>query len=489
MVTGLAAAATWTPLANLPPVNSISLMILMTDGSVMVNTLDDAQTWVKLSPDSNGSYINGTWLTLGKMITPRLYFASQVLQNGKLWVMGGEYTGPFFDANWGPQAEIYDPLRNTWSEAASYPPQTGCGSVPVTSLVTLTAGSPSVTGIYSTYRMLPGWTVAGAGIPAHATVVAVDSPTSVTLSAPATASGAAIGQFAGAVASCFGDDPSILVPGHRILTGNLLGPSTYLYSIRDNAFTPTGTKVYPDSSDEEGWAVLQHGQILNYNLFQSIASNAGYAELYTPSTGTWHSISPADGTAGGTLPVLSDAQVGYELGPILRLLDGRALVIGANQHTALYSPTSNSWAPGPDLRADLSGPGGTLRGALFGADDAPAAVLPNGRVILAADAGPNPISLDGRTVAASASVTLRTTAGLQPTWSVVQADGTNTVIPPGTVIYSVDSATSITLGTYDSSGNLVTLNALATQDQVGLVLGGIFSPPTRLFDFDPRDGR
>jgi hypothetical protein len=463
-------------------------MILLTDGSVMVHTFDDGQTWVKLTPDAKGSYINGTWVTLGKMITPRLYFASQVLQNGNLWLMGGEYTGPFFDANWGPQAEIYNPLSNSWSEAASYPPQTGCGLVPVTSSVTLTAGSAAIDGMYSTYRVLPGWTVAGAGIPANTTVVEVESPTSVTMSAKATASGPAVVQFVGEPTSCFGDDPSILVPGGKILAGNLLGPDTYLYSISDNAFAPSGTKVYNDSSDEEGWAVLANGQILNYDLFQSIATNTGYAEKYTPATGLWTGTSPADGTAKGTLPLLSDPQVGYELGPIIRLLDGRALVIGANQHTALYTPSSNTWEPGPDMRADLTGPGGTIPNALFGADDAAAGILPNGHVFLTADAGPNPISLRARTRAGSASVSLPTTAGLQSTWSVAEADGKNKTIPPGAVIYSVDSPTSITLGTFNSSGNLVTINAQKTQGNIGLVLGGVFSAPTQLFDFDPNAG-
>ncbi len=484
-----AGAAGWTPLTHRPSVDSIQLMILMTDGSIMMHTFDDIQTWVKLTPDAKGSYVNGTWVTLGKMITPRLYFASQVLQNGNLWVMGGEYTGPFQDANWGSQAEIYNPLKNSWTEAASYPPQTGCGDVDVTSSVNLTAGSASVDGIYSTFRMLPGWTVTGPGIPDQATVVQVESPTRVRLSAAATVSGPAVATFEGEPTSCFGDDPSILVPGHKILAGNLLGPQTYLYSIADNTFTPSGTKVYAeDSSDEEGWAGLPSGQILTYDLFQSIATNTGYAEKYTPSTGLWTSISPADGTAKGTLPVLSDPSLGYELGPILRLLDGRMLVIGANQHTAFYTPSTNTWAPGPDMRADLTGPGGTIGNALFGADDAAAAILPNGHVYLTADAGPNPISLAAGTKAGSASVTLPTTAGLQSTWSVAQADHRHTTIPRGAVIYSVDSPTSITLGTFDSSGNLVTLNALQTQENLGLVLGGVFSSPTQLFDFNPSAG-
>jgi hypothetical protein len=459
LIAGVASAGSWTPLVHRPAVNSIQLMVLMTDGSIMVHTFDDIQTWVRLTPDAKGSYVNGSWKTLGKMITPRLYFASQVLPNGNLWVMGGEYTGPFEDPNWGPQAEIYDPLTNKWSEAAGDPPQEGCGRVPVTSSVNLTAGSTLIKGIYSTYRILPGWAISGTGVKADATVVEVDSPTSVTMSAKATHTGPAVIQFVGEPNSCFGDDPSILVPKHNILVGNLLNRQTYLYSIAENAFTPTAPKVYNDSSDEEGWAVLPSGKILNYDLFQSIATRTGYAETYNPATGLWTSISPADGTARGDLPVLSDTQVGFELGPIMRVLDGRTVVIGANQHTAFYTPSSNTWAPGPDMRADLVGPGGTIPKAKFGADDAPAASLPNGHVFLIADPGPNPVSEGARTKAGSTSVQVRSTAGMQSTWSVAQADGKNTTIPAGAVIFSVDSPTSITLGTFDSSGNLVALKA------------------------------
>jgi hypothetical protein len=483
-----ASAASWTPLVNQPAVGSIQIMILMTDGSIMVQTFDDIQTWVKLTPDAKGSYVNGTWTTLGKMITPRLYFTSNVLQNGNLWVMGGEYTGPFEDSNWGPQAEIYDPLTNTWSETAPDPSQAGCGKVPVTSNVSLTMGSASVTGIYSTFRMQAGWTVRGTGIPAKATVVSVDSPTSVTISAAATASGPITASFRGEAASCFGDDPSALLPGGQILVGDLINQQALLYSLASNTFTPTGSKIYEDSSDEEGWAMLPNGQVLTYDLDPSIEQNTGFAEKYTPATGVWTGISPADGTARGTLPVLSSIPLGFELGPIIRLQDGRIFVIGANQHTALYTPWTNTWAPGPDMIANLTGPGGTIPNALFGADDAPAAILPSGDVYLIGDSGPNPVSLNSSTTAGSSSVTVPTTAGLQSTWSVAQADGTSSAIPPSTVIFSVDSPTSFTLGTFDASGNLVPVNATTTQANLGLVLGGIFSSPAQLFKFDPRAG-
>jgi hypothetical protein len=486
-----AVAASWTPLTNLAPANGLFVMLLLTDGSVIVQA-DDAQSWLKLTPDSKGSYVDGAWKTLAKMRTPRLYFASQVMPNGKLWVMGGEYTGPYFDANWGPEAEIYDPVADQWSDATSYPPQPSCqllGNLPVTSDVQLTAGSPAISGVYSTTRIQPGWLVSGAAIPRDTRVLSVSGNT-VTMSMPATATGKITARFSGIAASCFGDDPSILATPSQILAGNLILPSTYLYSISGDLFSPSGPKVYDDASDEEGWAFLGDGRVLNYDLFQSVSKGKGYAETYNPSSQLWSSVSPADGTAGGTLPVLSSPSLGYELGSMLRLNDGRALVIGGNEHTAIYDPSANSWAAGPDMRASLTGPGGTISNAKFGADDAAAATLPNGHVFLTADAGPNPITSNATTSSTSPVISIAGgTAGMQPGWSVAQADGDNGTIPQNSYIYSVSAdGSTITLGNYDANRNRIQINALTTQGSIALIFGGVFSSPTQLFDYDPNAG-
>ena len=62
---GVQAAGTWTPLANTAP-GGVSLMLLLTDGTVMVQN-GGGNAWYKLTPDSSGSYINGTWTTLASM--------------------------------------------------------------------------------------------------------------------------------------------------------------------------------------------------------------------------------------------------------------------------------------------------------------------------------------------------------------------------------------------------------------------------------------
>jgi len=89
-------AAKWTPLTNLSPSGS-GTMLLLTDGSVMVQGIP-FDTWVRLTPSAKGSYADGTWSPLASMSTQRLYFASHVLPNGKVWILGGEYSGPFLAA-------------------------------------------------------------------------------------------------------------------------------------------------------------------------------------------------------------------------------------------------------------------------------------------------------------------------------------------------------------------------------------------------------
>lgn len=113
-----AQAATWTTLSHAAP-GGTGIMLQLTDGTVMVKSGNAA--WSRLSPAANGSYADGTWSSLAPMGTGRLYFASQVLQDGRVWVLGGEYSGPAMAANWSNTGEIYDPVANTWTPIANFP--------------------------------------------------------------------------------------------------------------------------------------------------------------------------------------------------------------------------------------------------------------------------------------------------------------------------------------------------------------------------------
>ena len=121
----LLAQGVWTPLKNSNPAGTSGVMILLSDGTVMVcaanATAGASRVWTKLTPDSSGNYVNGTWTTIAPMGTARLWFPANVLPSGKVFIMGGEYSGPNTDQNFVNTGEIYDPVANTWTHIATFP--------------------------------------------------------------------------------------------------------------------------------------------------------------------------------------------------------------------------------------------------------------------------------------------------------------------------------------------------------------------------------
>jgi hypothetical protein len=110
----------WSILTNIPlggPYN-FGNPLLLTDGAVIVHRTDNPSWW-KLTPDINGSYINGTWSQIaslpvinGTQYAPK-FLASAVLPDGRVIIEGGEYNNAAeVRTNLGA---IYDPIANTWT--------------------------------------------------------------------------------------------------------------------------------------------------------------------------------------------------------------------------------------------------------------------------------------------------------------------------------------------------------------------------------------
>src|SRR5258708_21517847 len=102
---------------NHQPPDGAILTFQLTDGTVMAQGFGDSDWW-KLTPDNTGSYVNGTWTKLATL--PAGYvpdaFASAVLADGRLVIVGGEYNnGNFPLTNLGA---IYDPAVNKWTSVA-----------------------------------------------------------------------------------------------------------------------------------------------------------------------------------------------------------------------------------------------------------------------------------------------------------------------------------------------------------------------------------
>jgi hypothetical protein len=122
---GTTALGSWQTLTNPIPV-SAGIALLLTDGTVVVQEVLGSDWW-RLTPDASGSYVDGTWSELPPMPNgyAPLYFASAVLPDGRLVVLGGEYTGPVEERTETTEGAIYDPTTNAWTEIAP-PPSYSC---------------------------------------------------------------------------------------------------------------------------------------------------------------------------------------------------------------------------------------------------------------------------------------------------------------------------------------------------------------------------
>ncbi|HTB32298.1 MAG TPA: kelch repeat-containing protein, partial [Bacteroidia bacterium] len=113
-----AQTGTWALTKTPAPQWGNGQMLVLTDGTVICHNYAGGgygRGWSRLTPDSTGSYANGTWSTIANMHDDRADFASQVLPSGKVWVAGGEYgVGD-------TTSEVYDPVSDTW---------TYCGAIP-----------------------------------------------------------------------------------------------------------------------------------------------------------------------------------------------------------------------------------------------------------------------------------------------------------------------------------------------------------------------
>ena len=108
------ASGNWQRSVNSPPA-SVGEPMLLTDGTVLCHGPLTNQ-WYKLTPTSTGSYQNGTWTSIAPMQSDYgpLYFASSVLSDGRVVVIGGEYN---LDQGgvWTNKGAIYNPVTDKWN--------------------------------------------------------------------------------------------------------------------------------------------------------------------------------------------------------------------------------------------------------------------------------------------------------------------------------------------------------------------------------------
>lgn len=162
-----------------------------------------------------------------------------------------------------------------------------------------------------------------------------------------------------------GDAPSAVLADGRVLLGDIFGQRSAIYDPVANAWTAAGNKDDPRGT-EETWVVLPDQCVLAIEC-----DNQPRVEKFVPAANTW--------VSAGTTPVTLVDTASDEVGAAILLPDGRVFCIGATNHTALYTPPPlanqpGTWAAGPDFPVITAG-------RVTGAKDAPAALLPNGKVL------------------------------------------------------------------------------------------------------------
>ena len=294
---GTAAAQSWQPLTHQPSFTA-GTALLLTDGTVMVHhedANDGFSEWYKLTPDLNGSYVNGTWSQMASLASNYgpLFFASAVLPDGRLIVEGGEQN--FANYVWTNMGAVYDPLANVWT--------------PI--------NPPS------------GW-------------------------------------------SSIGDASSVILNNGTFMLANCCTSQQALLNASTLTWTSTGSGKF-DENDEEGWNLLPGGKVLTVDAYvNQFDPNGTNSEIYDPSSGSWSG-------AGSTIVQLWDSHGSNEVGPAMLRPDGTVFATGANGagagHTSIYKVSTGTWTAGPDFPDGLD------------IADGPAALLPNGNVLMMTSPG------------------------------------------------------------------------------------------------------
>jgi hypothetical protein len=183
--------------------------------------------------------------------------------------------------------------------------------------------------------------------------------------------------FFSAFGGTIGDAQSVVLANGTYMQANCCTPQAALLDAESLTWTPTGSGKF-DVNDEEGWTLLPDGTVLAVDAYVgSYSANATGSEIYHPRSGAWKS-------AGSTIVQLWDSCGGAnvasdELGPAVLRPDGTVFYTGSNGcaagHTAIYNSRRGTWRAGPDFPDGLD------------IADGPAALEPNGRVLMMASPG------------------------------------------------------------------------------------------------------
>lgn len=162
-----------------------------------------------------------------------------------------------------------------------------------------------------------------------------------------------------------GDPPLVVLARGQLMLGNCCSNQEALLDASTLTWTTTGTGK-ADANSEEGWTLLP--KATGNELLTVDTQNGRESELYTPSTGAWSLAGKTPSFLGNNCGL----SIVPEMGPAVLRPDGTVFAAGANGKTAIYKSSTGTWTAGPSF------PSG------YGVADGPAAILPDGNVLVQA---------------------------------------------------------------------------------------------------------
>jgi hypothetical protein len=243
--------SSWKAVKNQPTWQT-DTALLLTDGTVMMHQYNSG-IWWRLTPDITGSYVNGTFTQLASMqknYAP-LYFASQVLADGRVLVEGGEYNNLSQDeTNLG---NIYDPTTNTWTIVS---PPSGWSTI---------GDSPAIVLPDGTFMMGQGGFSSEKQVNFNATTLTWTA---------ITGNGKADG---------FSEEGFALLPDGNVLTVDVSnGTNSEMYNPSTQKFTSAGSTIASLPNGGEMGPLLQRpdGSVVAFGA-------SVHTSMYSTSTGLW----------------------------------------------------------------------------------------------------------------------------------------------------------------------------------------------------------
>jgi hypothetical protein len=223
-----------------------------------------------------------------------------------------------------------------------------------------------------------------------------------------------------------GDAQGVVLANGTFLLANPLNTQAAFLNASTLTWTAADTTGKTGRNDEEGWNLLPNGNVLTVDCNNT--SNLTNSEIFNAVSGGWTS-------AGSTivqLPDLASSGSGsHEIGPAVLRPDGTVFATGALPHTAIYNTATGTWSAGPNFPSTLD------------IADGPAAILPNGNVLL--DASPGVFKNGSKFFEFNGS-SLTPVPAVPNARKVPSYEGRMLVLPTGQVLFT-DGATDVEIYT------------------------------------------